>query len=450
MGLFDFLTGGSPQDRFAKEVMAQVAAKGWTGEVTYHPETFSIAIGEGTVGLGDGFGRARAAKSLRGQVIAEVANRALIAARGPLPPLAEAADRLRPVIRKRVHVADFWLDELRFVREVHQRSLIPIGETLCAMLVIDQGSGRRTVDDDDLDSWGVAFDDVMERALENLRGLGRPRFEAGETGVHVLRAEDAYGVSRILLPGVFAELPIKGEAVVLAPDVQTLLVAGSQDRAALDSIGAPLEAAFDGAGGKVHPRELIFIAARTGEALALSPAEFRQIYGSRRRHEGAVADMQRFLSAEALVFHEGAWRTFLDRRAAAPLVRLAQRGRLLDHDWQRAMIDHRIRHNRTSAIVSHLMPYEADGELKTWSVINCEAHSVTPVADAYWLSPGQGQRPLLRSREDLEAICGPFDELPGCWPPRLLFSHPPTPEQWARLRERPKVEACATEAGDCD
>lgn len=62
-------------------------------------------------------------------------------------------------------------------------------------------------------------------------------------------------------------------------------------------------------------------------------------------------------------------------------------------------------------------------------------HDVDPasVADVFMLFGGKG-RQLLCFREDVEAICGPFQELPGCWSPRLLLvDRLPTPGPVARL-----------------
>lgn len=391
MGLLDFLTGGSPQDRFAKEVMARIRAKGWTGDIRHDPGSFSIALGEDSISLLNGFlERAKMNRARRAEAVDELATLALISAEPPPATLDEVADKLLPVIRTRVHVGDMWLVRPAWEEVSRRRCHAPISDSLCAWAAVELGRGMRGVGDEDLDRWGVGFDEVLAIAVDNLRARSSPaKFEKDPRGFYTTRYRDHYDVSRLLLPDLLQTLPLDGDPVILAPERDTLVVAGSEDSDALDAMGAQLES--------------------------------------------VLGSMKRLISMEPLVYREGAWRPFGVTNASHALGRLAMLGADLNHEQQRRLMAHEFAEAGRDAYAAELNLLDAE-EGATWSPIAFGKTALAPLADAYLLSSGEPGATLVRARTDFEAICGPFAREPDCWPERLVIDRAPTEEQWARLR----------------
>lgn len=395
MGLLDFLTGGSPQDRFAKEVTTRIRAYGWTGPIDYELETFTLALGASGIQLGSGFlDQSRGGRARREQVIDGLARLALEAADPPPATLADIQDRLLPVIRKRLHVGDAWLVLPSWELGSHRLSHAPIGDSLCAWTAIDAGAGMKLVRDEELERWGVAFDQVLAIAVENLRERSTPaRFEKDPRGFYTSNYRDYYDASRLLLPELLLELPLKGDPVAITPERDTLAVAGSEDGAALDAMAEQLESAM--------PR------------------------------------MARLISPEPVIWRDGAWRSFNHRDVTRPIGRLPVLGKVLDCRWQAMLMEEQLEANgRREVHCAELRPLEGDRPA-TWSPIAFGKTMLAPLADAYLLIGSDDGASLVRTPADFEAICGPFAREPDCWPERLLIDRPPTEEQWAQLRGAP-------------
>lgn len=391
MGLLDFLTGGSPQDRFAKEVIARIRARGWTGDIRHDRGGFSIALGEDSISLLDAFlERAKQNRARRAEAVDELATMALMSAEPPPATLGEVADKLLPVIRTRVHVGEMWLVRPAWAQVRRRRCHSPISDSLCAWAAVELGLGMRGVGDEDLERWGVGVDEVLAIAVNNLRARSMPmKFEKDPRGFYTSRYHDHYDVSRLLLPDLLQTLPLNGDPVVLAPERDTLVVAGSEDSQALEAMGAQLES--------------------------------------------VLGSMQRLISMEALVYREGAWRPVGVTNASRSLGRLAMLGADLNHEQQRRLLTHEFAEAGREAYAAELTLLDAE-EGATWSPIAFGKTALAPLADAYLLSSGEPGGDIVRARSDFEAICGPFGREPDCWPERLVIDRAPTEAQWAQLQ----------------
>jgi hypothetical protein len=196
-------------------------------------------------------------------------------------PLQEALIRLVPKVRPRFHH-----EALAFRDAAAPPVFRPLAGSLALSLVVDFPDCELDVGPRELEAWGADFDVLLQRARANLllRG-GEERFKAVRPGLFRSTWEDGLDGSRILLPGVLQGLPLRGRPVAVAPDRDTLLVAGSEDPQALAWL---LEGALDFVGQ--DPRSVNACPVRwTGyqwepwEAVAEHPAAPLLVRALRRR-----------------------------------------------------------------------------------------------------------------------------------------------------------------------
>lgn len=153
--------------------------------------------------------------------------------------LEEALPRLVPKVRPR-----FLYESLALKDAAACPVFRTLGGSHGLSLAVDAPTWERNVKAADLESWQADFDALLQHARANLaRRGGEDRFELARPGLFRSTWHDNLDGSRLLLPGVIRRLPLRGGAVAVCPDRDTLLVAGSEDEAALAWL---LEAARQG------------------------------------------------------------------------------------------------------------------------------------------------------------------------------------------------------------
>lgn len=113
-----------------------------------------------------------------------------------------------------------------------------LNDELAAHLAFDLPTSVMEIGPDRLEAFGLGFDELFERAVENLRERPRLPFEQPDSSVaaFVSPYRDGFDATRMLLHERFAELPLKGRPVVLAPTHDVVVVAGDEDESALEAI----------------------------------------------------------------------------------------------------------------------------------------------------------------------------------------------------------------------
>lgn len=113
-----------------------------------------------------------------------------------------------------------------------------LNDELAAHLAFDLPTSVMEVGPDRLEAFGLSFDSLFARALDNLRARPALPFEQPDSTVaaFVSPYRDGFDATRMLLTERFLELPVKGRPVVLAPTHDVLLVAGDEDESALEAI----------------------------------------------------------------------------------------------------------------------------------------------------------------------------------------------------------------------
>jgi uncharacterized protein YtpQ (UPF0354 family) len=101
-------------------------------------------------------------------------------------------------------------------------------------LSISVPSGILHVNENLIAEWGIDREELHAIALENLKQKSaNHQFSKVAPGVYKATFNDGYDSSRILLPGVFDDLPLNGDPVAMIPCHDTLLVAGANDQRGL-------------------------------------------------------------------------------------------------------------------------------------------------------------------------------------------------------------------------
>ncbi|MCA3011508.1 MAG: hypothetical protein INH41_03820 [Myxococcaceae bacterium] len=109
---------------------------------------------------------------------------------------------------------------------------------LAAHLAFDLPTSVMEFGPDRLEAFGLDFDELFDRAVQNLRERPRLDFDHPDAAVaaFVSPYRDGFDATRMLLTERFLELPVRGNPVVLSPTHDIVLVAGDDDEVALEAI----------------------------------------------------------------------------------------------------------------------------------------------------------------------------------------------------------------------
>ncbi|MDQ3440436.1 MAG: hypothetical protein M3478_08825, partial [Planctomycetota bacterium] len=233
MSLADWLLPRSSPDGFARRMIATLRRRGHAGEITYDPETFRLTFDGGNLNLANAYNDYRAApRGQRAQVFEAYASLAS-ETKEDVGTLDEARPHLLPKVRER-----FYHEALALNLQLGGPSpdSIPtrvVADELTVELVYDRPHSVSTISEKQLSEWGIAFDEALTVARDNLWRISNEDFERVLPGLHVSRWHDTHDASRLFLHGLVWQLPVNGQHVAMVPNRNVLMVAGSDDPAAL-------------------------------------------------------------------------------------------------------------------------------------------------------------------------------------------------------------------------
>ncbi|HEY9217024.1 MAG TPA: DUF1444 family protein [Phenylobacterium sp.] len=394
MALFDLLTGGSAKDKFARRVMQHLRERGWSEPLEYDKSSSRIVHQYGSHDVSLPFEDSQNAdEPRRREIIEQLADIAFRAKAGP-PSLEEAAPSLLPVVRPLIHLQEIWFSGQSWEATPFGHAHKPIAGALSAVVAIDFGHGHKLVGDADLEKWGADFETALALSVENLRARTRQAPERGPGGYFVSSYEDFYDASRLLLTDLIETLPLKGDPVAIAPSRDALLVAGSEEPEALGAMAGVVEAALE------------------------------------RPH--------RFLSPAPLVWRDGEWWLYDGRDVEDPLARLASRTKQLG--W--SLITRALEAQPISGFQDATRPMvvtdPVDGRINQRALISPAKTTLCPAVDVVVLQGPDGEL-IARSFSDLQAIWGPFQEIPDVAPPIYVVPQL-SAESLAQMKARPVAE----------
>ena len=240
MEFLDRLLGAPTLDKLARDVtreLHELGAQELRVDLALREMTFRLHGGEMKLYLGNVLHDLR--RSRRGSRPA-LLKRFLdgMLAPGSVPPACYEDVRacLMPVVRRRDDMGIVALSTLSAVEDPSKRFLPatkPLAGDLVVALVCDQPTSMAYVTESQLPGWQVTFDQALDDALHNLRGLPEhggwqqvgPGVWSGEWG-------DAYDSSRILLPDLIHRVGVR-DPVVAAPFRNALMLTSAGNQAGI-------------------------------------------------------------------------------------------------------------------------------------------------------------------------------------------------------------------------
>lgn len=248
MGFWDRLWGRPTRDDFAQMVIKVMRARGEARPIRYDAEGFKLRIGEepsAVAWLANGYEEyLRSPRRRRRDVLRRYA----------VGPMAEAeSDRLEDILPRllpRVRDRFFYTAmplrlELEGIPSPRGGLFRPIAEHLALGLVQDLPEHIIEVPADVFDRWGIPFEEALEIARENLRGLSAEPFERVRPGVYVSPWRDNHDAARLILTEPLRRLMVRGDPVVMVANRDTLIVTGTDDIAGLEAMAVMTETLLD-------------------------------------------------------------------------------------------------------------------------------------------------------------------------------------------------------------
>ena len=113
-----------------------------------------------------------------------------------------------------------------------------LAEHLAVDVVYDTPNSVRTVPPEDMDRWGIGFEEAMAVARDNLWRISNQPFGVLAPGAYVSTWQDTHDATRMFLHDLVWQLDVKGSHVAMVPDRNVLLVTGSDDAEGLRRIAA--------------------------------------------------------------------------------------------------------------------------------------------------------------------------------------------------------------------
>jgi hypothetical protein len=392
MALLDFLRRRRPEDDFAERVIRRLRDLGWPHEVRYVPGKFAIETDDkgGVLNLRNLFNDWRTYP--RHERAAQI-DRAIapVFESGLYETYEDAAPKLIPLVRSLTDLQGIALESDPPSLELWQ-PVRPIAGPLAALVAIDLPNSVSFLPHDKLEEWGKSFDEVFERSMENLVAESPVRFERMPEGFYLSDYRDTFDSSRLLMPELFVALQLPGDPVAVAIARDKLVVAGSQDISALNAMAAFVVEAFNQA--------------------------------------------SRPMSWLPLILRDRAWEPFEPEPTSelGALRDLAVRQRVWDYGLQAPRLESYLHAEEQDVFVAPQELGYVKGDATVWTTWTQDVAALLPRAHLVGLTDRDG-RTLMRSWQDVEAVCGVFSEDTRFHPPRFVPPVWPSAEGWRRLSE---------------
>jgi hypothetical protein len=237
--MFGFFKNPS-REKFVQMVQERIRERNGQTGFQFSETDFSLHLGSRRIFLENLYADycAKKEKADREIVLNNIADFARPDAAGEDASFNDVAPNLIAVVRERllVSLANVnWGVESFEGKKVPAPVHEPISRWFLRTLVIDAPTHMAYVNEDQLRRWNLTFDEAYALALANLQAATIPKFK-DEGGVYLGQWGDAYDASRILVPGIFDDLPITGEPVFVLPNRDTLLVTDSSSPATVQAM----------------------------------------------------------------------------------------------------------------------------------------------------------------------------------------------------------------------
>ncbi len=285
----------------------------------------------------------------------------------------------------------------------------PLTGELIAALAWDTPNAMQRISEAKLSEWGISFEQAMDNALENLRGL--PEHGAWRdhgNGLWSGEWGDSYESSRVLLPDLIHRLGVQ-DPVALMPLRFTLLIASARNEKALGAM------------------------ASTAKKL--------------------ITENSRWLSLRPIVLTDSGWQPFEPPASCfADFDALRQTDLAETYAGQKELIENIFEKSGTDVFVAKatLMQRKGESTMVSYSVWTEGVDTLLPQTDLVIFVPAgrQDSDPLVSVPWDAAcSVAGQLMTPTEYFPPRYRVQSFPQDEPWQRLLELAHVHAAKATDG---
>lgn len=381
------------EDRFAQLVISALHKRDATIQVDYDPDRFELLhVDDGRrqqlMFLHNSF-----AEYQRQEVTLERIIDFIVESRSSVPKDDAALDKLLPVLRPRADILAACAPASDFS---YSRSSRPFCDSMLLMLAIDNEASIAFLNDEGLDELGVSFEDALGIAIAQLDEKGSHTVGQLEEGIYLSACGDFYDSSRVLMPEMFEQLPLKGNPVAIVQSRSSVLVTGSDD---LNGLAKIATFALDDL-------------EKTERAVSLTPIEL--LNGD-------------WLPLKILPHHPQALRNLAPNQ-------LAWACNATGDALQAKLGD--------DIFVASPMIIEKDGIQGTLIAWGAGVPTASPLVDGVAIEEDEGAEQIIRKLDDVLTVCGGFPKIEAIpYPPRLMLPARMTSAQRLELTNNfPKFE----------
>jgi hypothetical protein len=230
------------KEKFAALVLRKIAEQGGPTDFVFLPDQFEIRCGSNRGFLGNVYTSYCQAKGAqRDSILNNFVSVMVDLPKHTESRFEEVRADIAIVVRERALLAfTSLLWQLDGVEKPPKIQAEPISAWFAKALVIDAPSYMSLASEEQLSGWGCPPYELYALGLQKLTDAKAPAFSA-DNGVFRGTWDDDYDSSRILIPGIFDDLPLRGKPIVTIPNRLTLLVAGSEDTNAVRRMLATAE-----------------------------------------------------------------------------------------------------------------------------------------------------------------------------------------------------------------
>jgi hypothetical protein len=227
------------EDRFARLVISALHDRDLEIRVEYDPEKFELMhvdpLAQGQrMFLHNSFAEFRRLPEDERTTHLNRVIDFIVESRRERPKGDAALDMLLPVVRARADILGFIAGEAPGLDYNHSSQ--PFCDNMLLMLALDSETSIALLNDEGLGELDISFEDALGIAVAHLDERGEHRFMQLEEGIFVSACDDHYDASRVLLPGLFEQLPLNGNPVAIVQSRSSVLVTGSNDLNGLEKI----------------------------------------------------------------------------------------------------------------------------------------------------------------------------------------------------------------------
>lgn len=242
-GLSNLFNRKPTRDRFARDVLTHLQTQSPEVTGTVDPSRFRIQTSDGqTIFLDNAFiDYCKAPAARRQDIIREF----LAGLKGTSLPheFSDAKANLLPVLRHVSGLENVLVEAQKTPpktvwEEFPMRRFSP---DLAVGIAFDTEHAVQHVGEEHLARWGKTVDQALEVAIDNLRDRSPSRFAPHAPGLYVSRYGDYYDATRILLPELAWQLPLRGAPVAMVPNRAVLLMTGDADEEGMAALVATAE-----------------------------------------------------------------------------------------------------------------------------------------------------------------------------------------------------------------